>query len=133
MKTQKAPIWAVALIVFLVSTVVIACTSNGADRIPTVSSMAATIQAERFATSTASVATREATDHPERGTNESQSEPMDLQTQCTEQFMIMNAKGRYAENAMTDEEYARAYERMQNRGMLDGSICRHIWDKLDAN
>ena len=114
-----------------------ACTSNEdatfeAGRIPTLESMAATLQAERFATSTAAVATRESKNGPDRDTKENVSDSTDLRSQCTEQFLIVNAKGRYAETAMTDEAYSRALDKLQARGMHDRFTCGRVWDELDA-
>ena len=54
-----------------------------------------------------------------------------FEERCITQFLIMNNRGRYAPEKMSDADYIRAVESLHSKPLLTRSQCVKTWDEMD--
>lgn len=53
-----------------------------------------------------------------------------LERECIEHYQVINQKGKYSPNAMQDDEYIKALEKVLDKG-LTRATCGEIWDRFN--
>lgn len=104
---------------------------SGSEVAPEPTVLPATVTAKTAPTGMQATPTQKPARQSRSAPGSAQFERLTLEEHCTDQWLWLNEAGKYSNvDTLTEAEWLREFEKINDRGMKDISECGAVWDRL---